>query len=389
MIFKNKFPNAPDVSVVISGVAVDYNSIESVSFELTEDAHDIASITFSGLIPNAITDYVGAPVFISIGISQTRFTSFYGYVSYVSPESITRRGLINNSPIQRATAVCFGASYDMYENKSTVWENVSIPLIVEKLANQYKYSYSVPSDHFTWSRLLQNGISDWDFLKQVCSSVGYCTHVSGTHINIYDPYTLLARKLPYVELLSLRGTNTDPTYAPGRIMEFSGTFGDVTPDGTSADYEYTGIDSSGKTVVVPVSTEYSTKLGEVVPARYRHYETMNTGSVEMLTKYAVGRMKKRYPYNAKVVLTGIPDPIPGSIAKVDNYDSKFDGLWIVKSVKHTVTRSNYLTEVVIATDSTNESTPTLVPTTAFVTPPEPTLLNNTWIASQMDAVVYA
>ena len=109
----------------------------------------------------------------------------------------------------------------------------------------------------------------------------------------------------------------------------------------------------------------------------------------MLTKYAVGRMKKRYPYNAKVVLTGVPDPIPGSIAKVNNYDSKFDGLWIVKSVKHTVTRSNYLTEVVLATDSTNNTTPTIAPTTAFVTPPEPTLLNNTWIASQMDAVVYA
>jgi|LauGreDrversion4_2_1035121.scaffolds.fasta_scaffold02629_8 phage protein D len=389
MIFKNKFPNAPDVSVVLSGVAVDYNSIESISFELTEDAHDIASITFAGLIPNAITDYVGAPVFISIGISQTRFTSFYGYVSYVSPESITRRGLINNSPFQRATVVCFGASYDMSEKKHTVWESTSIPLIVEKIANRYKYSYSVPNDYFTWNRLLQDGISDWDFLKQVCSSVGYCVHVSGTHINIYDPYTLLARKLPYVELLSLRGTNADVTYGPGRIMEFSGTFGDVTPDGTSADYEYTGIDSSGKAVVVYVGTEYSTKLGEVVPAGYTHYETVNTGSVEMLTKYAVGKMKKRYPYNAKVIITGVPDPIPGSIAKVNNYDSKFDGLWIVKSVKHTVTRSNYLTEVTIATDSTNDATPSITPTTPFVTPPVPTLLDNVWIASQMDAVVYA
>jgi phage protein D len=389
MIFKNKFPNAPDVSIVISGVAVDYTSIETVSFELTENAHDIASITFAGLIPDAITDYVGAPVFISIGINPTRYTSFYGYVSYVSPESITRRGLINNSPFQRATAVCFGASYDMSENKHNVWENTSIPLIVEKLANQYKYSYSVPNDYFTWGRLLQNGISDWDFLKQICSSVGYGMHVSGTHINIYDPYTLLARKLPYVEMLSLRGTNLDLTYAPGRIMEFSGTFGDVTPDGDSADYEYTGIDTTGRSVVVHVGTEYSTNLGEVVPAGYTHYETVNTGSVEMLTKYAVGRMKKRYPYNAKVVLTGVPDPIPGSIAKVDNYDSKFDGLWIVKSVKHTVTRSNYLTEAVIATDSTNNASPTIVPTTAFLTPPEPTLQNNTWMASQMDGVVYA
>jgi hypothetical protein len=301
MIFKNKFPNAPDVSVVLNGVSVDYTSIQTVSIDIAEDQHDMATIEFVGFLPKAITDYVGTPVYISISVSPAQITSFYGYVTYVEPEMITRRGLINNSPVQSATVVCFGASYDMTDTKNKVWENVNLPNIVETLATSYNYSYSVPADYFVWTRLLQNQQSDWAFLKEVCSSIGYSLTTNGTHIHIYDPYKAIGRKLPYVELLTVRGAAGDLVYVPGRIMEFTGTFGDITPDGSSTRFDYVGVDSSGKELKVSTDDTVYSGLGEVVPSRYTTTVNTNVSSISMLNRFAGAAARKRYPYNAKVI----------------------------------------------------------------------------------------
>jgi phage protein D len=389
MIFKNKFPNAPDVTVVLSGVSVDYTSIQTVSIDIAENQHDMATIDFVGLLPKAITDYVGAPVYISISVSPAQTTTFYGYVTYVEPEMITRQGLVNNSPVQSATVVCFGASYDMTNTKNKVWENATIPNVVEALASTYNYSYSVPSDYFVWTRLLQNQKSDWAFLKDTCTSLGYAITTNGTHIHVYDPYKALGRKLPYVELLTVRGASGDMVYLPGRIMEFTGTFGDVTPDGDSNKVNYVGVDASGRAITTsPDDMEYS-HLGEAVPSRYTTTVNVNVSSVEMLNRFSNAAVRQRYPYNAKVTVTGIPDPVPGSIAKIDNYDSNFDGYWLVRSVKHTVTRSNFLTELTISTDSTNGMNPEVQPVSAYNQPPAPSLSDTTWKASKAYGDIYA
>lgn len=389
MIFKSNFPNSPDVSVVLSGVSVDYTSIQTVTIDIAENQHDMATIEFVGLLPRAITDYVGTPVYIAISVSPAQITSFYGYVTYVEPEMTTRLGLVNNSPVQAATVVCFGASYDMSSTKNKVWENITIPNLVEKLADTYNYSYSVPSDYFVWNRLLQNQQSDWSFLKETCSAIGYLLTTNGTHIHVYDPYKAIGRKLPYVELVTVRGASGDMVYVPGRIMEFTGTFGNVTPEGNSNRLDYVGIDSSGKPISSAIDGDTFSKLGEVVPSRYTTTVNTNVSSVEMLNRFASGEVRKNYPYNAKVVVTGIPDPVPGSIAKIDNYDSNFDGYWIVRSVKHTVTRSNFLTELTISTDSTNGKSPEVDPVTAYAQPPVPVLsTTNIWNASKASGEVY-
>jgi phage protein D len=388
MIFKSSFPNSPNVTILISGVAVDYTSIQSVTLEITENQHDMATIIFTGLIPKAITDYTGAPVYISISLSPTQISSFNGYITYIEPEMHSRKGLINNSPVQTATAVCFGASYDMSQTTNKVWSNITLPHLVETLATKYNYSYSVPSDFFTWKSLLQNAKSDWAFLKEACNSIGYYMTTSGTHIHVYDPYKIISRQMPYVELMTVRGTGGDLEYTSGKIMEFKGTFGDRTPEGSSSNYTYVGMDSRG--VIHSASTDdtVSTKLGEVVPARYVETVATNVQSLEALNRFVTAAMKTDYPYNATAVITGTPDPVPGSVIKLNNYDSMFDGYWLTRSVKHTVSRSNYITELTIATDSTNGKYPEVLPSTAFKAPPMPVLLNNKWISKKAFGEVY-
>lgn len=388
MIFKSSLPNSPDVSVILSDVSVDYATIQSLTVDVHENMHDMATITFSGFLTKGITDYVGVPVYISIGVNESRVIEFYGYVSYIEPVMETRKGLINNSPVQTAVLTCMGASFDMSTDKYKVWENVTLANIVEKIATNYGYSFAVPDDRFVWKRLLQNQKSDWQFLKDTCNSIGYYMTTSGTHIHVYDPYKAIARQLPYVDLLTVRGAYGDLKYSPGRIMEFRGLFGDVTLDGAVSKYNYVGIDSSGTVVQASTSDDDFTQLGELVERRYTNEVATNVTSIEMLNKLAKASTKQNYPYNATAVVTGVPDPVPGSVVKIDNYDSYFDGYWLVRGAKHTVTRSNYLTELTLSTDSNNGVLPVVQPGSAFKTPPLPVLIDDTWKASLEFSDVY-
>ena len=389
MIFKSSYPNAPDVSVVISGQSVDYTTIQKITVDVHENMHDLATITFTGLIPRGVTEYIGAPVYISIAINESRFTEFHGYVSFIEPVMETRKGLINDSPIQTAVMTCMGASFVMTQKKNRTWDNITVPQLVQKIADTYNYSFAVPSDTFTWKRLLQNYQSDWELLKNTCNSAGYYLTTSNTHIHVYDPFKVFARQMPYVELLTVRGALGDLQYAPGRIMEFRGVFGDITEDGEVFKYNYVGIDSAGTVVTSDTSSEDFTALGELYERKYTSEITTNVDSVEMLNRLTNSSTKRYYPFTATVKVTGVPDPVPGSVVKVDNYNSSFDGYWLVRGVRHEITRSNYLTELTIATDSTNGALPEQKPGAAFKTPPVPALRDDVWESSVAFEDIYA
>lgn len=331
---------------------------------------------------------MGAPVFVSIASSPAAVCNFYGYVAYSQPESHTRKGTVNKSPFQVTKIVCFGASYDMKAQKNKAWSDISLPILVDSIASTYNYSYSVPEDYFTWPRLVQSKQSDWALLSSAAQSLGYGMTVNGTHIHIYDPYKAISRRLPYVELKTLRGTSGSPKYIPGAVMEFNGTFGDITPDGTSNKFEFVGIDNTGNVVTVDTD-EMWTQLGERVPERFTDQITANTASVDMLSRFAKAKKKMTYPYNATAVVTGVAEAMPGSVAKLDNYDSNFDGYWIVKSVCHTITRSNFVTEMKLSTDATSKSEPTVEPTSAYEEPPAPRLsYSDRWESSKEYNNVY-
>jgi phage protein D len=172
-------------------------------------------------------------------------------------------------------------------------------------------------------------------------------------------------------------------------MEFRGLFGDVTLDGPVSNYNFVSVDSSGTVLTSNSDDTNFTKLGEAVERKYTQEVATNVNSIEELNKYAEASTKTNYPYNATAVVTGVPDPVPGSVVKIDNYDSYFDGYWLVRGAKHIVTRSNYLTELTISTDSNNGATPIKQPGSAYKLPPEPRLSGNYWLSSTEFADVYA
>lgn len=387
MIFKSDFPNSPTVRMAIDGVAVDYTSVESLEISFNENEHDYAKFTFTGLIPRAVTEYLNRPVYISIAASPDRKAVFYGYVGYIEPEAITRKGHINNSPIQRAHLICFGTSYDMKEHHSSIWNGYSISKIVSKLSEKYKYSYAVPQDSFTIPRLVQHNESDWSLLVKACRMVGYRVTVSNAHIHVYDPYRTIARSMPFAQLTTITEQVENISYQPGRVMEFTGSFGQLTPKGSSNNFDVQTLDNQGNLKTYKTSSE-SMGLGEVLESRFTDTVALNAPSQETVTKYAIATIKNRAPFHAHAVVTGIPELLPGSLVNLTGYDSRFDGFWMVSGVRHKVTRSNYISELDLVKDSTNAKEPVVVSGNIYVSPDDPILRQETWIAAVQDGQIY-
>lgn len=385
MIFRTHNATSPTVNISFDGVAVDYLSIVQIQLELTENQHDLVRIKMAGIPPTAITDYIDAPV--SVSWSQGAASNkFVGYVVYIEPEYKNNQGMVNNSPFQSATIYCVGASFDMRGKKATFWENTSLQDIVSKLADEYRYSYSIPVDTFKFFRLAQDGRSDWEFLVDVADSLGYSVTAHGTHLHVFDRYKALGRSISY-NVLDTIGKSLESTIRPGLILSFKGSFGKVTPTGTSNDDDISSVDNRGKLVAATTKSRDSGS-GRPIKSRFTDQISMSLVSSDYAERYLEARARKKFPFSARVELSGTSGIKPGGIVNVDKFNAKFDGLWYVSGVTHTITLDKFSTELLIIRDSTNDDPFRITPVKSVGEVPDPVLRESYWGASTQMEEIY-
>jgi hypothetical protein len=389
MIFRNAFEDAPLLSVNIQGSSIPDTQIAIVELMLAENKHDMAVITFSGFPGEAVTAFRGLPVTINLGNNEANMINFFGYVGYVEFEALTRMGKVNNSNIQAARVVCFGSSYDMKTVRSTSYQRKTILDIVKLLANKYNFSYSVPNNQYVFSLVEQSEKSDWELLVELANTVGYYVQVRGTHIHVYDPFSSYFRSLPPTELSNqAENVNVGKERRPGNIYEFRGTFGDVTPDGSTSQWILKSLDVTGKEIQYSLPASRNSGLGSPVERRFTNEVTFNATSSETLRQFAEKYIKQEFPVNADAVVMGTSGAMPGRLAQVSNYNSKFDGLWLIAEATHIVNNSHYITNLKLKTDSTNEKPPQGIIGATYREPPAPRLVGNLWQRSREFSYVY-
>lgn len=385
MIFRNAYNDSPILQVTVTGGTVPDNQIVSVELNMAENKHDMAVITYSGFPGLAVTGYIGLPVTINLGNNETNVTTFVGYVAYVDVEANARMGIVNESLIQAARVVCFGSSYEMKQIKSKVYVDTTLPKLVAELAKKYKMSYSVPSNNYTFKIIEQPGISDWELLVNTANSIGYYVMVSGTHIHVYDAFSSYFRSTPATLLASI-GESLDRR--PGAIYEFKGTFGDVTPDGELANWSLRSFDLLKKEIKVNSADNRKSGLGKAITPRFTHELALNAVSQDALRQFANKYAKQGFPMNADVSVMGISSALPGRLAQVSKYDSKFDGYWLISEVNHLVNNVHFVTTLKLKTDSTNDTGIQPIPGSVYREPPQSILSNNRWVSSREFAYVY-
>lgn len=386
MIFKSNHPTSPAVDITIGNVYVDYVRIVKLELELAEYQHDLLKITMAGIPPMAVTDYINAPVTVS-WFQDSMGHNFKGYIVFVDPEYENRQGVVNNSPFQLTTLYCLGASYDMKAKVTRSWESPTLKTVVKELAEKYQYSYSVPDDDSSFIRLLQTEESDWEFLVRLCHSRGYAVTMHETHIHVFDRYRALGRQIS-VHLLETSNMSNDLRIRPGRILNFSGTFGNVTLSANSNDEVVTSLDSSGNLVTAQTKSRAS-GLGRALTSRFTDQLAMNLVSPEYADKYLEARARDKFPFEASIDLTGTAGIKPGGIVDIKKFNSNFDGVWYVSKVKHILTFDQFFTEVVVKRDSTSEDPFTAYALKSMPAIPPSTLRNGYWCSETLLEDVYA
>lgn len=344
MILKKAHGLSPDISIIINGVEVDYQSIYGLEVLLEESKHDFAVIKLAGLPPDAATAYQNAGVEVVLSTGALYSFTFCGYVTEVHTDSQSAKGLMNNSPLQEAKLVCLGASYNMRGSLSRVWNLHSLTDVAKYMSSKYGFSASVPSSTFSYKSISQTDESDWQFLCRYAKQLGYEVNVHETHMHVYDPYNALSRNVSYNYLSTLYSSRGNPTSRPGQILEFSGDFGERFPDG-----KY-------KNTVVTVVTD-DNKLFDVTS---RDIDTVSNGGPRYSDRIpdhadsyaeavnAIDQHRKRhskYDLSASARVTGVANCKPGGVVEVSGLTGEFDGLWYVKSVKHHVHTDAYYSDL--------------------------------------------
>ena len=387
MILRDAYKDAPVIDIQVIGGVVNTNDIVSVEICYSENKHDIATITYSGFPAEAVTAYSGLPVYIKFGNNEANIQEFHGYVAYVEANAITRMGTVNNSRIQEAKVVCFGVSYNMKPLTSTAYKDITLPKLVKIIANKYRFSYSVPNNNFVISTVDQSSKSDWEVLVSTANKFGYYVTATNTHITVYDPFSPFYRDLPLTTLNTLQAQN-GADRQPGNVLEFKGTFGDVTPYGSSHNYVVKTLDANGKSIEYSTTGTQGSGLGKPVKRKFTQEITINAVSKEALRNYADGYLKQSIPLHADVITLGISTVFPGATVYLNNYNSEYDGYWIVEDVKHVINTDHYITHMHIKTDSTNNVAKKNTVGKRFIKYPGSRLVNGDWVTVKEFGYVY-
>jgi hypothetical protein len=390
MIFKSASPLSPTVDISIDKVPTDYTQMQRVTIEEEENKHTLVTIDISGINPETVSDYIDKPISIKIDFDGVTGINFVGYIVFLEPTSVTHDGLVNHSSFQITRMYCMSSSYIMKSKKSKSWENVTISDIAVSIADTYKLSVAVPKDSYRFTRLVQTNQSDWSFLVDACKKLGYSITITGTNLHIWDPYKLFGRNISYAVLKSITGSygNVVPTY--GQIISFEGRIGAVTTSATRTSDTLHILDKDGLLMSLSSSiTDDTSGLSNSLESLFTDTLNINVDNYEMGKRIVKGALRRKFSNTAKVVVTSSPELRPGSIVKVDKYNSKLDGFWYVKSAKHELTKSELFTTLMIATDGTTTTTPVSNTVETFVEPPTSSLVSDVWVSSTHSAVIYS
>ena len=389
MIFKTASPISPDVSINIDNVNVDYMALHRISLEQRENQHDMLILDFGGFSSDTLADYLEKTITVSISYPNLEPTIFYGYIAFIEPVSVTAHGLVNGSPFQMIRIYCMGASYLMKSKVSKSWENVSIVDIAQEIASKYDFSLSVPKDTYRFSRVAQTAESDWELLVRISKQLGYAVTVHGTHLHIWDSYKALRREISYTTLRTLKGLDGDVTPDLGQIIMFEAQYGAITPEATRAPDIIHVLDRHGKLVTISNSlTEETSGLGDPIVSIFSNVLSDNADTYEMGHRIVSASLRTGFSTTAKVMITGMPTIKPGSIVQINKYESDFDGYWYVQEVQHQITKSEMVSYLKIATDSTPPQVLGGNIVRPYVSPPEPNLIKGKWVTGSSFIEIY-
>lgn len=347
--FKVQFPTLPSIKFQPSVVLL----------KQKQKQHDILIIEYPATsFKNAQLLKTGVPVKF-VWRQGSRKAEWLGYVSSVSTKSASQRDL----PMK---IYCIGTSFALKQTKSKTYKNKTVTEVAAAIAKENNLRFIGDVDKRRFSQLSISGHSQWEWLHEQASRIGYVAYVQGTNLifrsmdKIIDEKTLDAPLFqfwsPYVprtihgldrtldSLQVMLGENIEGEY-PNRAVKQTGGVDPV--KGTSFSHKKSP-SKSGKSVRQNVSATL-----------FDEYTSDQVVNSKADSRYAASGAAELARFNIPAKATGQGDPRvhPYQMIEIQGSDKDIDGHWIVREVTHKLVYSGFYTlEMIIATDGRGKNT---------------------------------
>lgn len=329
----------PVFNIKIDDVAINLTSSEIKSVEVGngENSHEYATIT-TQLSKAKIDSFVNKTITFSYGKVSQR-NNFFGYVVSITP----------NSEYQQDSAVdifCMGVTWHMQNGTPKYLENKTVPNAFIDIVTAYKIGVQVDDHDYSWPVLAQTDESDWEFIQTLARRLGFCIYNYRGIVRLVDPVRILTTTGVFNRYI--KGDDVlDPTR---ELFDWQATTQSLQIRETmkpAYGYFETGSDQR-KTVALsrPLTPPY--KLNTDTPVKdwgmARSYNKAWDKRVDYWDQQATARVNG----NALLV-PGIN--IAVQVSGVRNVKNDYDGIWMIREVKHVITQSSFQTQIALSRDS--------------------------------------
>ena len=310
-------------------------TIQEATFQLGENNHDLAALsctsadltTTDGLVDSTLSFYYG---------QAPRTELFTGYITAVDETQAGKGNLSFKLAVMGATQV-------MQKGQPKFWRNKTISSAVESLSYINGLGFYSHPHTFLWDSLAQTTETDWQMATALAKRVGWSLFNRFGVLLLLDPMLLIRTQGSYATLLSADDRDFEPT-ENRRLIEFSPSEkGSTVPENMGAKIAYF-TDSN--------DVQVTTETGEFKSFTFVSGHVIN--SVEEANLYANADTVRTSEWNQKAEarIWGDSDIYPGMCVDVITsnpaaYRNKFDGRWLVRSVRHHMDISQYQTSLLL------------------------------------------
>lgn len=254
------------------------------------------------------------------------------------------------------TLVCVGATFPLKGRSQRVWKNLSATSIARSICESNKLAYNIPPHPRVFDQLSQAGRSDWEFLTYLAKRIGYSLWASGTTVYMAPRTQIWSEESSLAPVLSLEKSGSPRV---GLLKEFKPAVGEFLPtdDWISAKPFVQGVDPWNASALKQGKSKSKKIIRTKAPDDSFSWigskTVVNTASDAAFESDAYAE-RNGYPMKAKIKAFGDPNLGPNSPVWLANVPSDYEGFWIVNSIKHIVTGTEYIIEAEVLSDSSGK-----------------------------------
>lgn len=348
-------------NIKVDGIPLNLSpsEIKNVEIQNAENQHEAAVIT-TILTKSQISTFVNKRIEFTYG-KKTNANTFYGYILTVSP----------SSGYQEDTVVdlyCIGPTWPMQGGFPKFETNVTVPEMFARIINGVKGSNTTSSYYegyrlgvqvdrdasdFIWPALAQTNESDWEFLQSLAERIGYCIYNYKGVVRLVKPIRVLTRTMPVAKTF-LKGDDVlDPTR---ELLEWNATTQSLEiRDNVQPSFGFFDENNKGAFSKPPTPN-----------SPFRFVADTPSKSRAMAEQYENAAWINRIDYwnnQATARINGNADLFPGTTISVKvsgnlNPSNKndYDGVWLVRGVRHVLTHNSFQTDLDLARDANTFTT---------------------------------